>query len=272
KLGLKAMQVVEQQALADGQTDEQDEDSSEARELDNWIEVKSTKERFLVATAPTDSIYGETYTQRLDELKMILLTDKINCIDGPTKAKGQNGETVYRVAVVTQRDMDLLLEISVSEELEDGTMAEQQLFTRIDNTRRVSEQERTVEVYGLHFRTDDFHIRSTMTQFGDIEKINTRPCTNGLNIAVRVAFRNVEACSAFTAIVPHMMHENKGSTVPKEMLQAAGLIMELHRNVVKNDEGKGKAVDNPRNTRQYRQDSGVGFPEAKATPAADSEE
>ncbi|KAI1315835.1 hypothetical protein EDD11_000269, partial [Mortierella claussenii] len=193
KLGLKAMQAAEQQALADGQTDEQDEDMSEAGELDNWMEVKSTKERFLVATAPADSIYGETHAQRLDELKMMLLTDKINCIDGPTKAKGQNGETVYRVAVGTQRDMDMLLEISVSEELEDGTMAEQQLFTRIDNARRVSEQERTVEVYGLHPRTDDFHIRSAMTQFGEIEKINTRPCTKGIKITVKVTFRDVEA-------------------------------------------------------------------------------
>ncbi|KAG0352913.1 hypothetical protein BGZ54_002515 [Gamsiella multidivaricata] len=424
KLGLKAMQAAEQQALAEVQTEEQDEDMSEAGETDNRMEVKSTKERLLVATAPADSIYGDTHVERLNKLRVILLTDRINCIDGPARAKDQNGETVYRVAVATQKGMDLL----VSEELEDGTTTEQQLFTRMDNTRRVAEQERTVEVYGLHPRTDDFHIKSAMSQFGDIEKISTRPCTKGIKIIVRVTFRKVgalekiqkmgrkwvfigrdlarlsmvgneritwelkdvakipnlpfgtrakdleellgekkaefltvprvstrngsqtmnlreafrlnikehikavkeyqkggalkvtkqqsfaqiasgsgtgtnqkdgqngrtqqqqqqqqqkqqqqqqqknqgqqgvddrlitalvnlqetitrmderqreltEQCSALTAIVLHMMQENKASAVPKEMLQAAGLSTELHRNIIKTDKGKGKAVD-----------------------------
>ncbi|KAI7816412.1 hypothetical protein BC939DRAFT_508352 [Gamsiella multidivaricata] len=313
KLGLKAMQAAEQQALAEVQTEEQDEDMSEAGETDNRMEVKSTKERLLVATAPADSIYGDIHAERLNKLRVILLTDRINCIDGPARAKDQNGETV------------------VSEELEDGTTTEQQLFTRMDNTRRVAEQERTVEVYGLHPRTDDFHIKSAMSQFGDIEKISTRPCTKerlnikehikavkeyqkggALKVTKQQSFAQIasgsgtgtnqkdgqngrtqqqqqqqqqkqqqqqqqknqgqqgvddrlitalvnlqetitrmderqreltEQCSALTAIVLHMMQENKASAVPKEMLQAAGLSTELHRNIIKTDKGKGKAVD-----------------------------
>ncbi|KAF9904022.1 hypothetical protein BX616_001430, partial [Lobosporangium transversale] len=145
-----------------------DEDDEEMDDETEWIEVQRTKERFFVATAPVDLIYGDTYAMKRDELQQILIHQGIHCTEGPTRIKNKDGQKVFRVAVETLGDLENLLELTHhKEDEENGTSSEQPIFTRVDQDQRITEQDRSVEIYGLHPRTDDFRIKSAMAQFGE---------------------------------------------------------------------------------------------------------
>ncbi|KAF9140209.1 hypothetical protein BGX20_007563, partial [Mortierella sp. AD010] len=66
------------------------------------------------------------------------------------------------------------------------------MFEQLDNSKRTSEQERSIEIYGLHPRTDEFRIQSAMAQFGDVEKVSIRPCRNGVKTIARVTYSEAE--------------------------------------------------------------------------------
>jgi hypothetical protein len=165
---------------------------------DNWTEVRRTRDFHFVATVPRDFIFGETNMDKINELRQILIMEKIHCTEGPTPIKLKNDDRGYRIAVESQEDLTTLLNLTVDMTNDEGREEKYTMFTRLDNTSQLLlEQERTIEIYGLHPRTDTFRITSSMTRYGIVEKIATRPCRRGVKIIARVVFTNVEDVKKF---------------------------------------------------------------------------
>ncbi|KAF9396404.1 hypothetical protein BGX21_009545 [Mortierella sp. AD011] len=106
----------------------------------------------------------------------------------------ETGDPCFKFSVETKGELEKLLEIPMEIAHRDGIVEQVMMFTRVDNSHRVSELERTVEVYRLHPRTAKSRIRAALNKFGSLEqgKIATRPCTKGCKIAAKVIFRNVD--------------------------------------------------------------------------------
>ncbi|KAF9994918.1 hypothetical protein BGZ79_000310, partial [Entomortierella chlamydospora] len=163
-----------------------------------WIDVQRNRDRYLAATVPQDLIYGDTKEKRKEELRRLLVTHKIHCTEGPSDAKSATGEKIFRVAVESQKDLDVLLSLTVEDSNEEErTSLFYKIFTRLDNARQTSEMERSIEIYGLHPRTEEFKIQSAMAKFGDIQKITTRPCSRGVKIIAKVTFGDAEDVTKF---------------------------------------------------------------------------
>ncbi|KAG0366463.1 hypothetical protein BGZ54_005297, partial [Gamsiella multidivaricata] len=190
KMGLKAMNAKQHEDVAEAVAMEDESMEQEAQE--EWIEVQRARDRFFAASIHLDSIHGNTAAEKKSELQDILLRASVHCTEGPSRIKLPTGEAAFRIAVETQSELDMLLRFEDRITLEDGTTEKYSMFTRMDNTRREAEQERTIEVYGLHPLTDDFRIKSAMARYGVVEKIITRPCKNGIKITARVIFEDVQ--------------------------------------------------------------------------------
>ncbi|KAF9081165.1 hypothetical protein BGX27_005039, partial [Mortierella sp. AM989] len=187
KMGLTAMEETQQRPPIPTSTVEDESMDNE------WFEVQRTRERYFAATVRRDYVFGENKELKKQELKQLLIRHRIHCTEGPTEAKSTYGEAIFRIAVETQEDLDNLLSLTIDEEDEEnGTASNYPMFKRQDNTRHTSEQERSIEIYGLHPRTPEFRILSAMAQFGDVEKVTTRPCKRGFKIIAKVVFKRKE--------------------------------------------------------------------------------
>ncbi|KAF8953809.1 hypothetical protein BGZ46_003133 [Entomortierella lignicola] len=191
KIGIAAMQNA---VCEESTTIEMDDESME----NEWIDVQRARERYFVAIVDQDRIFGDTKAKKRDELKNLLVIHKIHCTEGPTDTKSDEGAKVFRVAVESQADMDQLLSLTIEDEDEgEGTGTFYKMFKRLDNARKTSEQERSIEIYGLHPRTDEFRIRSALSQYGDIQKVTTRPCSRGVKVTARIIFGKEESVVKF---------------------------------------------------------------------------
>ncbi|KAF9341964.1 hypothetical protein BGX26_008548, partial [Mortierella sp. AD094] len=181
RVGLTATQAAQQQTVSSKEPDPDDEAMDQ-----DWIEVQRTRERYLAVTVDMESIHGDTVAEKKEELKKLLLDLKVNCTEGPNRTKDKHGKSAFRIAVETQKDLDILLVAqAISHDTATDTQTFYDMFEQLDNSKQTSEQERAIEIYGLHPRTPEFRIQSAMAKFGDVEKISTRPCKNGVKIIAR---------------------------------------------------------------------------------------
>lgn len=185
KIGMKAMKAA-QTNTARKEPEELDESMEPESE---WVEVPRSKEHNFTVTTFMGHLHGTTIAEKKRELQDLLLTRKVHCTEGPFKSKDAHGHPGFRLTVETQEDLDKLLEVTIEGEDQEGNKHVTHLFTRYDNTLRQTEQQRSIEIYGLHPRIDEFRITSAMSQFGEVEKINTRICRNGVKMSARVTFQ-----------------------------------------------------------------------------------
>lgn len=190
KVGTSIRETHQQRTTED---EEMDEDViTENDEPNEWHEVTRTRDRHFMLFAKDEILTGEDQNEKKEELLHILWHMKINVIEGPfhkTTATG-NG---YKFTVETETEMNKLLSSTVEAKNEEGNPVKHAMFKRLDNTERVLEIERTVEVYGLHPRTHLDRVKSALARFGEIERITTRPCTRGMKITASVVFTSKEA-------------------------------------------------------------------------------
>ncbi|KAF9342115.1 hypothetical protein BGX34_008778, partial [Mortierella sp. NVP85] len=123
-----------------------------------WHEVQRARDRRFAAIAPLEYLYGDTAKEKERELEKLLIDLKVNCIEGPSKIPMTLGKKAFRIAVETKEELEKLLSTKVALELENGMEEQVLLFTRLDNSQRAAELQRTVEVYGLHPLTAEARI------------------------------------------------------------------------------------------------------------------
>jgi hypothetical protein len=179
-------------AKAHQQPTGQDSEDLNMLDKDEWHQVVRTKERFFAAVVMLEMLHGTTVREKRQELEEFMVEKQVHCTEGPTKIMFESGEAAFRIAVETEEELQRLLDVIVEGEDETGVLTQETMFTRMDNKSRESALERTVEVYGLHPRTPEFRMQSAMSRFGEVEKINTRPCSKGIKITAQVVFRNSE--------------------------------------------------------------------------------
>ncbi|KAF9983259.1 hypothetical protein BGZ79_005809, partial [Entomortierella chlamydospora] len=185
--GMQGLNEVEDEDMEDM------EDSEDQNMVSNeWHQVQRAKDRCFSAVVPLDYLFGTTAREKKQELEELMINNYVHCTEGPTKIKMETGDPCFKFSVETKDELEKLLEIPMEIAHPDGIVEQVMMFTRVDNSRRVSELERTVEVYGLHPRTAESRIRAALNKFGSLEQgqIATRPCTKGCKITAKVIFRN----------------------------------------------------------------------------------
>ncbi|KAG0030638.1 hypothetical protein BGZ83_004695, partial [Gryganskiella cystojenkinii] len=133
--------------------------------FEEWHEVVRTRDRYFAVFVKDEHIYGKTQAEKRQELQAMIWRRKINIIDGPYPRKTADGFG-FKVAVETENELERLLAVTLDLPTndEEGSPMKLAMFTRLDNSKRVLEIERTVEVYGLHPRTPTDRVKSALAR------------------------------------------------------------------------------------------------------------
>ncbi|KAG0196191.1 hypothetical protein BGX28_010454 [Mortierella sp. GBA30] len=191
--GIEGMrQAARQQAQQQAKQQVSDHSGEDLNMLDRneWHRVTRVKDRNFAATVLAEKIHGTTLAEKKQELQQMLVECHLHCIEGPTRIIVSD-KAAFRVTFETQKELETVLEFMWEDE-EADIPSQERMFTIMDSTHRNSQLERTVEVYGLHPRIEEFRIRTAMSRFGEIENVTTRPCTKGIKLTASVVFSEVD--------------------------------------------------------------------------------
>jgi len=166
----------------------EDNDAEDAAEQE-WHEVHRVKDRFYMAFIEASTLSEGTRKAQEEELRELAWSLKANITDGPHPCT-RDGVPGFKVSVENEQDLLQLLGQQLTITDEDNNVQVKNMFTRMDNSRRESELERTVEVSGLHPRTELDRIKSAFVRFGEVERVTTRPQREGLRMSARVLFNS----------------------------------------------------------------------------------
>lgn len=164
---------------------------NQAAEPEVWHEIKRTKDLNYRAAVPREFFPG-TKEKSIQLLRETVWNYGVNITEGPEECE-VSGKEYYRFRVESEEDLQKVLDIRARRTNEDGIQEEMAIFNRMDTSSRDAEIERTVEVCGLHPRTEIAHIQSAFVRFGEVERIITRPHREGWRISAKVLFKTNEA-------------------------------------------------------------------------------
>ncbi|KAI9240263.1 MAG: hypothetical protein BYD32DRAFT_434083 [Podila humilis] len=168
--------------------DEHMEDSSLENSKGTW-EVQRTRDRFFSVLAKSEFITGSSIEKQKQDLLHLLLHRKVNVTEGPIKVG-----KYFKISVETEEELKTLLEETALVMDDNGSEVEVPYFERVSDQRRISAQERTVVIHGLHHLVEEIRIKSSLTKFGDIEAIKLDPNSSGTpKVSARVRFVSTEA-------------------------------------------------------------------------------
>ncbi|KAF9306143.1 hypothetical protein BG003_001110 [Podila horticola] len=164
------------------------EESSQETRKGTW-EVQRTRDRFFSVLAKSEFVTGTTIEKQKQDLLNLLMHRKVNVTEGPMKVG-----KYFKVSVETEEELKSLLEETAFVMSDDGSGTTVPFFERASDQRRISAQERTVVIHGLHHLVEEFRIKSCLAKFGDIEMIKLDPNSSGIpKVTARVRFAGMEA-------------------------------------------------------------------------------